>query len=140
MLTDLTWLKPGEIMPPASERSRIERYMQNTQIIKNDMLAIKDLYNGYTNRISRVVGNFDEYISFPVLFNYQRLMSLKMADLVCGERPVVTGASEEHNDVLNDIRFDSDFDSKLYSTAIDLSRYGDAVWRIYKSEDRKSVV
>ena len=46
MLTDLTWLKPGEIMPPASERDRIERYMQNTQIFKNDMLAIKDLYNG----------------------------------------------------------------------------------------------
>ena len=137
MLTDLTWLKPGEIMPPAGERDRIERYMQNTKIFKNDMLAIKDLYNNYTNRISRVVGNFDEYISFPVLFNYQRLMSLKMADLVCGERPVVTGASEEHNDVLNDIRFDSDFDSKLYSTAIDLSRYGDAVWRIYKSEEGK---
>ena len=83
MLTDLTWLKPGEIIPPASERDRIERYMQNTQIFKNDMLAIKDLYNGYTNRISRVVGNFDEYISFPVIVNYQRLMSLKMADFVC---------------------------------------------------------
>lgn len=137
MLTDLTWLAPGRVMPPAIEGGRIQRYFDNTKIFRNDMAGIRSLYSPYADRISRVVGNFDEYISFPVLFNYQRLMSLKMADLVCGEFPVITGDSPEQNDVLNELRFDSDFDSKLYSTAIDLSRYGDAIWRLYKTPEGK---
>ena len=39
-----------------------------------------------------MVGNFDEYISFPVLFNYLRLMSLKMADMAVSTQSITEKA------------------------------------------------
>ena len=89
------------------------------------------VYQKCAERISQVIGNFEDIISFPVLLNYQRLLSLKMADLVCGEYPTITGSNEEENEAIKAARDNSDFDARLYSTVIDMSRYGDAIWREY---------
>lgn len=150
MLYNFKWLQPGQIFPPIKEASRIDRYYQNAQLFDGDHFASPEfrthddhivggvnLYLKCAQRISQVIGNFDEVVSFPTLLNYQRLMSLKMADLVCGEYPTISGATSEENDALRDIRDSSDFDAKMYSTVIDISRYGDAIWRIYKEEDNK---
>lgn len=148
MLYNLEWLNPCKNFPPDRETPRIKRYYQNAQLFDGDHFddprfrthdpRIADCVEAYARcaeRISRVVGNFDEIISFPVLLNYQRLMSLKMADLVCGEYPTVSGATAYENAVLRDVRDSSDFDAKLYSTVLDVSRYGDAIWRLYKDWD-----
>ena len=149
MLYNFDWLQPGKTFPPEREMPRIVRYMQNAMLFDGDhfddpVFRTHDshgcnrgvsVYLRCAERISRVIGNFDDVISFPVLLNYQRLMSLKMADLVCGEYPTISGATPEENASLRNIRDTSDFDAKLYSTVIDISRYGDAVWRIYKDWD-----
>lgn len=149
MLFNFDWLQPGKTFPPEREMPRIMRYKQNAMLFDGDHFADPvfrthdshgcdrgvSVYLKCAERISRVIGNFDDVISFPVLLNYQRLMSLKMADLVCGEYPTVSGATPEENASLRNIRDTSDFDAKLYSTVIDISRYGDAVWRIYKDWD-----
>ena len=150
MLYNLDWLATGKNFPPLCEMSRIERYKQNAKLFDGDHFADPtlrsrtpeaiaespvNLYLECAKRISRVVGNFDELISFPVLLNYQRLMSLKMADLVCGEYPTITGAEAGENEAIKDVRDASDFDAKLYTTALDISRYGDAIWRVYKDYD-----
>lgn len=145
MLYNFKWLEPGQNFPPIKEAPRIERYYQNAQLFDGDHFADPcfrthdtrradgvNLYLRCAERISQVVGNFSDVISFPTLLNYQRLMSLKMADLVCGEYPSISGATSEENEVLRDVRDISDFDAKMYSTVIDISRYGDAVWRIYR--------
>lgn len=146
MLYNLNWLQPGRQFPPRSEEARIERYKQNKALFEGEHFAethvsqtrkydnspaTVQLYRDCARRISRVISNFEEHISFPVLLNYQRLMTLKMADLVCGEYPSISGSNAFENSVIEDVRDFSDLDAKLYSTVIDLSRYGDAVYRIY---------
>ena len=133
LLFNFDWLQPGKNFPPEREMPRIMRYDQNAMLFDGDHFADPvfrthdshgcdrgvSVYLKCAERISRVIGNFDDVISFPVLLNYQRLMSLKMADLVCGEYPTISGATPEENASLRNIRDTSDFDAKLYSTVID---------------------
>lgn len=150
MLYNLKWLEPGEVFPPVVEVPRITRYKQNARLFDGDHFAdpafrsrspldVADksvnLYLECAKRISRVVDNFNDIISFPVLLNYQRLITLKTADLVCGEYPSISGVTYKENAAIKDVRDVTDFDSKLYATVIDISRYGDAIWRMYKNED-----
>lgn len=149
MLYNLKWLEPGQSFPPLVERDRIKRYLENEVLFDGEHFGeeLRDrnkvynmegsiaVYRKCAERISQVVGNFEDIISFPVLVNYQRLMSMKMADLVCGEYPTITGANEAENDAIKTARDNSDFDARLYSTVIDMSRYGDAIWREYLDED-----
>lgn len=148
MLHSLSCFDKGKQFPPPREVERITRYRQNAALfdgnhfdtyklrsMDSSFSEIVEVYNKCAQRISRIVGNFEEVISFPVLLNYQRLMSLKMADLVCGEYPSITGPDKEDNNSITKYRDNTSFDSKLYSTVIDISRYGDAVWRIYKDEE-----
>ena len=148
MLYNLKWLEAKKSFPPTIEQTRIERYRQNAALFDGDHFdsskyrhrdgsssSYLEVYNLCARRISRVVDNWEEVISFPVLLNYQRLMTLKMADLVCGEYPDITGSSAEENKTIKSFRDSSDFDSKIYSAVIDISRYGDSVLRIYKDEN-----
>ena len=147
MLYNMEWLKPNKPFPPVREKARIERYRQNASLFDGDhfdnskfrhrngeTINVMEMYQACARRISRVVGNFEDVISFPVLLNYQRLISLKMADLVCGEYPSITGSSEAENNKIKDIRDYTDFDTKLYTGVLDISRYGDAIIRVYKDE------
>ena len=145
MLYNLNWLNPGENFPPLVERDRIKRYLENEVLFDGEHFGseLRDrnklyhsegsvsVYQKCAERISQVVGNFEDIISFPVLLNYRRLLSLKMADLVCGEYPTITGSNESENEKIKTARDNSDFDARLYSTVIDMSRYGDAIWREY---------
>lgn len=149
MLHNLEWLGPGQQFPPLRERERITRYHQNALLFDGehfgDELRVHQnvfrlegsigVYQKCSERISKVIGNFEDVISFPVLLNYQRLMSLKMADLICGEYPSITGISSQENDAIKETRDYCEFDEKLYASVIDISRYGEAIWRKYLDED-----
>lgn len=148
MLYDFSWLEAGQSFPPICEQDRLTRYRQNRDLFnlehfKGSGLRVRDdstelpvdVYSRCAERISQVVGNFDDIISFPVLLGYQRLMTLKTADLVCGEYPTITGVDDDANQQINDTRDEIGFDDKMYSTVIDLSRYGDSIWRLYRDED-----
>ena len=137
MLHNLEWLQTGQVFPPKPEVDRLERYKDNMQLFEGDHFDThihKRMYHDCITRIRRVIGNFESYVSFATLFNYQRLSSLKMADLVCGEYPTITGGSEEATAALQTLRDESLFDSKLYAAVIDISRYGDAVLRAYQDD------
>lgn len=148
MLYNLEWLKPRKPFPPTVEKARIERYNQNASLFDGDHFNSSEyrhrndsttsyiqVYENCARRISRIIDNWDDIFCFPVLLNYQRLMSLKMADLVCGEYPNITGANAEENEIISEKRDYTDFDTKLYTSVLDISRYGDAILRIYKDED-----
>lgn len=153
MLRNLAWLEPGQSFPPLKERARIRRYIENETLFDGEhfgeVLRTREniyaqegaicVYQKCAERISQVIGNFDDVISFPVLLNFQKLMSLKMADLVCGEPPTITGVTSKENEALKDVRDVTDFDAKLFATVIDISRYGDALWRVYLNEDKRKV-
>lgn len=145
MLYNLDWLKTGETFPPPSEVARLTRYRQNLQLFDGDHFSTSahrhldnagvSVYDLCARRIAQVVGNFDDVVSFPTLLNYQRLMTLKMADLICGEPPTISGESSDHSQQIEDARDYIDFDTKLYAAVIDISRYGDAVLRVFLDEE-----
>ena len=150
MLYNLNWLEPGQMFPPQSEVDRLTRYLQNAALFNGDHFGDPvlrsrdgitelpiDVFMKSAEKISQVIGNFDEVISFPTLLNYQRLMSLKMADLVCGEYPTISGVSAEDNKEIKAVRDYTQFDDKLYSTVLDISRFGDAIWRLYRDDNDK---
>lgn len=153
MLYNMDWLQPGKQFPPKVEQERIVRYHQNARLFDGDHFNDPEfrsrvpsgisaevhinLYERCAQRISRVIGNWDDVISFPTLLNYQRLMTLKVADLVCGEYPTISGVTPKENAAIRDVRDESDFDAKLYATVIDISRYGDSIWRVYKDYNNR---
>ena len=139
MLYNLEWLAPGKAFPPESEMERIDLYRANERYFSSEhwRADTQSLYANYAQRITRVVGNAADYVCFPVLFNYHRLLALKTADLVCGEYPTIKGITDAQNATIKEIREDTDFDGRAYATVLDLCRYGDTVWRKYLGDDGK---
>lgn len=141
MLYNLDWLLPGKEYPPKSERDRITRCCENQLLFSNEHFGEAKtpyhnvLYGECVARLSKSIEGFADAVCFPVILNYQRAVSVKTADLVCGECPIIMGKTSSENTELDYMRQLTDFDSKLYATVIDLSRYGDAIWRVFKSED-----
>lgn len=148
MLYDLSWIANGKSFPPVSEHDRLQSYKdhkdlfdsKHSEIYKNYGLRVNNTKYQFSNSNLALDLGFSKYdrISFETIFNYQRLMSLKMADLVAGEYPVITtDRGQNASKVLNGIRERVDFDEKNFATVIDMSRYGEAVWRIFLDESGK---
>jgi hypothetical protein len=139
MLYNLDWLVEGGTFPPPGETARIRNYIASEQYFNSEHWSSRlgSLYYEYAQRINRISGKTVDIISFPVLLNYQRLLALKTADLVCGEYPLITGKNPTDNETLKTFREDLDFDTKAFATVIDLCRYGDCVWRMYKDSASK---
>ncbi len=135
MLTSLDWLKIGGQFPPkdydTSERMR--RYAKNKAIFEGKHA---DVFEEQFKRIERVIGNFGEIISYPVVLNYQKLISLKIGDLLFGEFPHISAGEEDsvEHETLESIVETSDLVNTLFESAIDVSRYGDGILYVYNDD------
>lgn len=131
MITNLDCLNPGAIWPIQSEADRFDKYEHNLKLF-NGKHAIE--YEENFKRIERIIGNFNELISYPVIINYQKLITLKTVDLMLGEEPKI-----EHEDELtiNELKHDNNINNLAYKVAIDVSRYGDGLFYIYRDENGK---
>lgn len=138
MLTNLDWLNPGSEWPPPSEKLRMEMYDNNRKLFENDHA---DVYREDFRRIERVIGNFNEVVSYPVIVNFQKLMSLKIADLLLGDPPQILAGDPDtiEQDTVKNIKLNSNLDNIAYETAIDVSRYGDGLFYI-REKDGKGII
>jgi len=130
MLTNIDWIKEGEPFPPDCEKERIRTYSDNRRLFQSKQAEV---YEKQLKRIERVIGNFDEVISYTVVTNFQKLITLKTADLLLGEPPKIS--CEESPETIKSIEETSDLLNILYQAAIDISRYGDALLLVRKSGD-----
>jgi hypothetical protein len=139
MLHDLGFLEPGKNWPPLSEVKRLDMYDKNRQLFECEHAEV---YKEDLKRIARVVGNFNDVISYPVILNFQRLMSLKVADLLLGEAPQIQAgeAGSSQQDVIDELLLTSDLINTLYEAAIDISRYGDGLLYVRKGENGKGII
>jgi hypothetical protein len=94
-----------------------------------------EIYEKQFERIERVIGNFSDRVSYPVVVNFQRLVSLKTADLLFGEPPRIRG-----DESLERFVTENDIINKAYEAAIDVSRYGTGLFCLYRGEDGKPCV
>lgn len=129
MLTSLDFLSTGQPWPPECECERMEMYHHNKELFEGEHAEV---YREDLKRIERVIGNFDEVISYPVIINFHKLMTLKTADLLLGEPPQIsagdTGSKEQTS--VETIEKNSDLLNTMYMSAIDISRYGDGILNI----------
>jgi hypothetical protein len=127
MLNDLSFLQQGKCWPPPSELDRLKTYKDNRRIFEDEH---SEVYKKQMKRVTRVIGNFDDIISFPVIFNYQKLMSLKLADLIFGEPPKITANDDKKQKAIDTALIDTDLINQAYIAAIDVSRYGDSIMSV----------
>lgn len=142
MLTDLTFLQPGQTFPPQVETERLTLYTDNELLFSTKHEKVwKGAFDKIAARLRRLGSNVE------VILNYHQLLSKKTADFVCGEPPEVEFAGKEkatsqdetettaqkpksENDLLDAALKKQRFFAKLYEAIIDVSRYGNGVMRI----------
>lgn len=124
MLTDLDFLKRGGRWPPEAEERRLETYRANRKLFEDDHAEV---YIEQMRRIERLIGKSRRAVSFATVLNYQRLISIKIADLVFGEPPKITAATEKQQEVIDRVLSKTNLLAEAYICAIDVSRYGDGL-------------
>lgn len=139
MLTNLDFLKIGSAWPPPGEIKRLDKYRRNKLIFEGEH---EHVYKESFRRITRVIGNFEDVVSYAVICNFQKLISLKVADFLLGELPRISCGDDESKEqiALDRIVENNDLINTCYSSAIDISRYGDGIFNIYKDEEGKGVI
>lgn len=135
MLTDLTFLDPGQKFPPPCESERLTTYAENRKLFEGDHAEI---YAKQLQRIDRVIGNFGDVVNFAVVMNFQKIMSLKIADLLIGEAPKISaGDPDSAEQVSVDWIIErSDLINTAYMAGIDVSRYGDGIFYVRKEANQ----
>lgn len=123
MLSNLNFLAQGQPFPPRCEVKRLERYHKNHELFEGEHA---DVYAEQFKRIERVIGNFGNIISYPVIVNYQKLLTIKIVDLMLSEQPDIRCEK--------DIAYITELYNTAYKVAIDVSRYGDGLFYIYQDE------
>ena len=137
MLANLKFLQYGQPFLPDDEETlvRMSKYEINRLLFEGKH---KEVYNGMQSKLNRIIPNFSEKIDFIAILNYQRILSLKVADLLFSDEPLIKAAEEDSQEekTLKAIMEASDMTNTNYSLTIDLTRYGDAIYYVYKDEDK----
>lgn len=139
MLINLDFLKVGATWPPVGEGKRLKKYEKNRLIFEGEH---EKVYQDSFKRITRVIGNFEDVVSYSVITNYQKLVSLKIADFLLGEPPKISCGDDESKEQtsLDTIIENSDLFNVCYSSAIDISRFGDSILNVYQNEEGKGII
>lgn len=131
MLTNLNFIQQGKQWPPPDERERLERYDYNRKLFANDC---DDKYRQQAERISRVVGNYEEVVSYHIALNYPRRISVKTTDLLLGEPPKFDAGDQ--TDVLDAIIARSRLiGGPLRENVLDISMCGDGLLYVRRTGD-----
>ena len=80
----------------------------------------EEVYKESFKRIFRVIGNFENVVSYHVIANFQKLISLKIADFLLGEPPKITCGDDDSKEqiCLDNISENSDLINTCYAGAI----------------------
>ena len=139
MLTSIDYFEKGQLFPPQENDTleRLARYSVNTQLFDGKQAKI---YQMMLNEMERkIVGFRRDIIDYPVILNYQKLISFKTADLLFMEEPLIA-INEQDKELVQQISDNSGADDNLmdvmYMGCIDASRYGDSVYHIYRDENQ----
>lgn len=123
MLTNLNWLNSGAEYPPAAEKERIESYKTNEKLFRTKHSEVyKEFFEELTTRL-----HLEKTDKVRTILNYHQLLSKKTADFVCSEPPTLE--TEDDTDELIRRLEKMQWARKLYEGIIDISRYGNAVFK-----------
>lgn len=138
-MTNLDFLNAGQIFPPLSEAKRIGKCADYGFMYDGNVFAAEERHFKETqknlNRVADLLGRADGYTA--VVYNYFKLLSKKTADCICGDFPDIKATNtnetvgQKEQVVLDAVRADTVFDIKHYDAWLDVSKYGEAYFRVY---------
>lgn len=130
MLYDMSFLNPGSCYPPECQEKRLQDYRFYERLF--DLCDFSD----FNELGCRLYVNFDTIFKLPVLLGFQRLTTIKLADMVIGASPSITvNKDDDMTDKISDLRDQTDFDNKMYQALIDYSRYGVTIFRLFNDDE-----
>ncbi|WP_256201491.1 phage portal protein [Thermoanaerobacter thermocopriae] len=132
MMTDLSFCDIGAKWPPDSEMERLQRYDQNRKLFEGrHELVFKDWV-----RLLRD----DKKATLEIILNWPKRLSTLWADLLLGEPPRITAGEtgSKEQEQLDKIIKNNNFLNTAYEVAIDLSRYGDGIFKT--RYDKKAII
>lgn len=143
-MTDLSFLDIGKAFPPIEEAKRIAECMENELLFEGNSHAAETKHFRETlsnlNKLALKLGWTDSYLAIEL--NFFKFMSKKTMDFVCGEYPDITVSKNKRKgknpkqEIIDQIRKDTQFDEKHGDTWIKVPMYGSCPWRIYRDGDR----
>ncbi|GEM88169.1 phage portal protein [Meiothermus granaticius] len=122
-LTDLSFLEKGQPWPPPSEGERLDTYAANRLLWQG---RHQDVFRDWARLLREDLGT-----ELLLILNWHRRLSKLWADLLLGDPPTlsVTGGDEEGQAWLQDFLRRSRLVSTAYEVALDISRYGDGLFK-----------
>lgn len=128
MITSISAFNIGQTFPINSEKERIEGYYTYKELYEGEHTSV---YEEAFKRIQRIVGSYHQVVSYATIINYQKLISLKTADLLLGEPPKI-----KVEDTVQQAYIDGLIENGLlttaYEIAIDTSRFGTGLFYLSK--------
>ena len=136
MISNLDFLNPGMPFPPedADTRKRFNMYQINKELFNGEHGKEGGIFDTNLKKLRRVVGNYDEVVDFVTLLNYHKLLSLKTADMIFGEKPLII--CKDNKETIEQLEENTNMHSKFYQSIIDCSRYGNGIFYIYEDENK----
>ena len=124
MLTNLSWLEPGQTFPPLAEKERLDAYKQNEKLF---LTKHSEVWKSSFDKLASLYRK--RGLDVETVLNYHQLLSKKTADFVCSEPPVIEFDGEAGNE-LETLLNSQSFFSLLYEAIIDVSRFGNGVLKV----------
>lgn len=134
ILTDLSWLTPGQNFPPACEAERIAEYAINRSLRENEFSQIWKDYQ----RLLRE----DSKTEFKIILGYFKLSTKKTLDTLLGKQPIISQSQPTDANllVIKDLIEYTDLYQTNYEVACDVDSLGDGFFKIYRDQDGKAVI
>lgn len=125
MLTDLTFLNPGQQWPPPAEAERLERYEKNRLLWEGKH---EQVFKANFLRLLRE----EDRTSYEFVLNWPKRLSTLWADLLLGETPAVSAGETDspEQETVERLIEENDLWNVAYEGAIDFSRYGVTVFKV----------
>lgn len=135
---DLSFIDVGGKWKPAEDSTRFNYYefaRQEFELTPENMM--KQIWpKGILD-----LKDYSDFCNFIAILGYPRLMTLKTADMVIGEAPVITAnAKDKVSEIIKDLRNRSQLDSNFKQGVIDYSRFGVLLVKVFKDDNGKAAL
>ena len=137
MITDLDrTLARGAIWPPESETPRLTLYAENTTLWKGKheqvYTVLKNLYSSSEAEANKLL----------VILNWPKRLSLLWADLLLGDPPRLRSGdlTSPEQTYLNEIPNRLPLWAEAYKVALDVSRFGTGVFKVFAEEGKPAQI
>lgn len=130
MLNSLNFLNPGQPWPPPSEKRRLQLYSDNKKLFEGEHDKV---FKNYSKLLRE-----DQQLIIEIILNFNKRLSTLWSDLLLGEPPLFTAADKKGQDTVKSFT-NQNFNNKSYEVAIDVSRYGDGLFKV-RHDGQKTII